>query len=763
VEELAGATGKSPHRWLANTALPVLIVVAGTLIANLGSLWGGFVNWDDPANIVENSRVQGFDAARLQWMWTSRHLGVYEPMGWMLKTGTYALFGLKPGAFHAVSLALHGVCAGLAFLLIRRLIRLARPGMDESSATWGSAVGAMLFSVHPLRVECVAWASGQPYLLAAAFGMASVLAYLRACGRPSTRAPWLGVSWLLFVAALLSKTAIAPLPLVFLLLDVYPLRRRMTSNVWIEKLIFAAPAVLVGWYVASTPIESMIGGPPPSAGARTVFGLEGAGLMLVKTVWPSGLSPFYPLPSVVVWSARAVGLVALVGLAVVLSIGCWRRWPGLACAAAAFLVMVAPTLGFVRHGGQLTADRYSYLSCLGFAALAGGLVAAAGPIIQRVVGIGVIGLALLTWRQTSFWGNSLELWSHALAVDPKNWVAHNNLAAELLEEGKTSEAKDHVNAALAQQPDYPDAWLTLGMILEQEGKPEQAIAVYERAVAIRPHHPAALNLGAALQKAGRGDEARGIYEAALRGDPENRALRNNLAAVLMDAKEPAAAEKLLVGLLVENPRDAQTRLNLGILYSRASRPKDAEEQYRAAIAIEPKNAKAHYHLAGALQAMGRGAEAAEEFRRCIEAEPGHVNARAELAVLMERNGDVAAAVGLLEEANKLKPDDVRVSNKLAWILATTGYDEFRDADRAEKLARATCEKLQNRSPQALDTLAAALAARGKFDEAITTAETAARLALERGNEAEVKKIGEHLECYRARKPWIEQATALLRK
>ncbi len=761
--DAGGGRAETARGWLAHGLVPGVIVVAATLIATLGVLWGGFVNWDDGANIIDNSRVHGLDGGRLAWMWASRHLGVYEPLSWMLKAATYSIFGLKPAAFHAVSWVLHGVCAGLAYFLIRRLVLLARPGLDATSATWGAAVGALLFSVHPLRVECVGWASGQSYLLAAAFGMASVLAYLRASAGGTGRGFWIVLSWLLFVAALLSKAAVVPLPLVLLLLDIYPLRWRIAGPVWAETFAFAVPAILVGGYVMATPIVPMVGGAPPGLWARIVFGMQGAGMLLAKTVWPSELSPFYQMPPALVWSARVVALVAASGLAIVIALTCWRRWPGLACATATFLVMVAPTLGIVRHGEQLTADRYSYLACLGFAAVLAGAIAMAGPILQRVSGVAIIGLALLSWRQASFWSDSGELWRHALAVDSKNWVAHNNLASVLLDAGKTDEAKSHANAAVGLHPDYPDAWMTLGMIVEREEKPEQALALYERAVAIRSWHPAANNLGAVLLKQGRGDEAIAIYEAALRGDPSSRELRNNLAAAKTKARKYLDAEKLLVGLMVEEPGDAVTRLNLGKLYVRAGKPQFAEEQFRKLIATNPTSGEAHLQLGLVLLATQRRDEARAEFQRCIEVDPAQVNARAQLAVLMEQDGEIATAVRLLDEANKIDPADTRVSNKLAWILATTSIDELRDAQRAEGLARGTSERLQNRIPQALDTLAAALAAEGKFDEAVAAAEAAARLAMERDNEALVKKIGERLERYRQQKAWVEQATARVRK
>lgn len=757
------ASAESARGTLVDEVLPVVIVMGATLLATLGVLWGGFVNWDDPANILENPHVHGLDGSRLGWMWTSRHLGVYEPLSWMLKAATYSAAGPRAGAFHAVSWALNGLCAGLAYFLIRRLVVLARPAIDATSATWGAAVGALLFSVHPLRMECVAWASGQSYLLAAAFAMGAVLAYLRASAGGASRGTWLAISWVLFVAAMLSKAAVVPLPLVLLLLDLYPLRRRMTAAVWVEKLAFALPALIVGCYVIATPIDSMVGGTPPGLGARIVYGLQGMGMLLTRMVWPAGLSPFYPMPSAVVWSARVVAYVAASGLVIVSALTCWRRWPGFACAAATFLVMVAPTLGIVRHGEQLTADRYSYLSCLGFAALLAGAVAAAGPIAQRIAGIAIIGLGLLSWRQASFWSDSGELWRHALAVDSKNWVAHNNLASVLLDAGKTDEAKAHANSAVGQQPEYPDGWMTLGMILEREEKPEQALPLYERAVAIRSYHAAANNLGALLLKQGRGDEAISVYEAALRGDPTSRELRNNLAAAKSKARQYAAAEKLLMGLVVEDPGDAETRLNLGKLYVRAGQPKYAEEQFRAVISMAPTSSEAHLQLGLVLLGTGRRDLAREEFQRSIEADRAQVNARAQLAVLMEQDGEVAEAIKLLSEANKINAADTRVSNKLAWILATTSIDELRDPQRAETLARETSERLQNKIPQALDTLAAALAAEGKFDEAVTTAEAAARLAMERDNEALVKTIGQRLERYRQQQPWIEQATSRVRK
>jgi len=748
--------------------VPAGVVAGITLAATAPVLWAGFVNWDDPANILENAHIRGFGTDRLTWMWSSRHLGVWEPAGWMLKAAIFSAAGLSSAAFHAVSWILHAINALLVFALIRRLLPMCTSRrVSDVSCSVAAAGGALLFSVHPLRVECVAWASAQPYLLAAMCSFGAVLCYLQAGERGGAR--WRVASFALLIAALLSKPAAVALPAILLLIDIYPLGRLggapgwLRAGVWLEKLAFALPAVLVALYVAAEPTSSLLPRREVPALQRIGFAGEAIGTLALKTVWPIGLSPFHPLPERV--GATTIALAAIAGavLAVAAALLAWRRSPLAAFASAWFVLMLLPTLGLVRHGDHLVADRYAYLAAVGLSLAASAALLHAGPIMVRVAAGALLLLATLTWRQSTIWNNSESLWRHALAIDSGNWLARNNLAAVLIQKGRLDEAAMHIDEALRLAPDYPDALIARGLIDERQGRVERAIESYRRAVDLMPFHRAAVNLGAALQRIGRTNEAEAVYREALRADPGHRDVRLNYAALCIEQGRVAEGQAILESLLREDPRDADAHVNLGVALLSSGRARDALAQFEAALTADAGHVDAMYHRGGALVELGHRDAAIEAFRACVRADAGHASARAELAVLLLDGGDVGGAIALLEEAHRLRPGDARIVNKLAWVLATSAVDTLRDPPRALQLAAEVPRLLGRETAQSLDTLAAAHAAAGRFDDAVAIATRARDRAMASGNRPLATAIEKRLDGYRQRRAHREYPVTPIRR
>jgi hypothetical protein len=227
-------------------AVPWALALASAAVF-LPVLGAGFVRWDDDLNFVNNDEFGDLSRDRLRWAWTTFRLGVYQPLAWMLLEFEHTLWGLEPRGYHATSLALHAINTVVLYGLVVAILRRFQPD-DGRALLDGSAIATALFAVHPLRVEVVAWISCQPYLPSVLFSMLAVLAYLHAhreAGR--VRWAWLAVAWLLTVAAMLFKAIAVSLPCLFLILDVWPLRRlgpgrRYEPGVWLEKVAFAAPA-----------------------------------------------------------------------------------------------------------------------------------------------------------------------------------------------------------------------------------------------------------------------------------------------------------------------------------------------------------------------------------------------------------------------------------------------------------------------------------------------------------------------------------------
>src|SRR5207249_3436672 len=217
---------------LQHAVIP-LVIAFSTFAAFLPTLQNQFVTWDDEKNFLENPHYRGLGWTELCWMWTT-HLGHYIPLTWMTLGLDYVLWGMNPLGYHLTSLLLHAANAVLFFFLVRRLLTWALPSPSERSHALAvsAAFAALVFAIHPLRVESVAWATERRDVLSGLFYLLTILMYLRACEREERGRGWYWLSVAVFVCALLSKSMVVNLPVVLLILDVYPLRRLGGASGW---------------------------------------------------------------------------------------------------------------------------------------------------------------------------------------------------------------------------------------------------------------------------------------------------------------------------------------------------------------------------------------------------------------------------------------------------------------------------------------------------------------------------------------------------
>src|SRR6266852_2241433 len=435
--------------------LPLLVfLITGTVF--LPALRGDFLNWDDSVNFVANPYYRGLGWAQIKWMLTATLMGHYIPVTWLSFGLNYALGGMNPWGYHVGNLVLHAANATLVYLIARRLLAAARGGGSQSGHATGPVVGAgafaaLVWGVHPLRVESVAWITERRDVLCGLFFLRAALAYLKGLERGGNLRPtWQALSLAAFVSALLSKAAAMPLPAVLLLLDVYPLRRRSAgwNRLVIEKLPYAALA-------AATAVVALIALPRGAAvtsydsyGVIARVGMVAYSLMFypIKFLLPIRLSPMYELPARVDLASWPFlpALLGVAGVTAALVLG-RARWPGGLAAWAYSALMVLPVSGIVHAGFQLAHDRYSYLSGLGLALLAGGALVAvlrAGaesrltPWLAVLLGatavVVVLGLGAESWRQSKIWRSSEILWAWAVDLDPDCAICHNNLGSAII-------------------------------------------------------------------------------------------------------------------------------------------------------------------------------------------------------------------------------------------------------------------------------------------------------------------------------------------
>jgi tetratricopeptide (TPR) repeat protein len=489
-----------------------VVVVGATIVAFLPALQAGFVNWDDRSNFLDNPAYRGLGLTQLAWMFTTFHMGPYQPLAWMTLGLDHLLWGMDARGYHLTSLLLHAATALGFYLVSLRLLGLALGGrVGARDLRIGAAAAALLFAIHPLRAESVAWVTERRDVLSGLFYVLTVLAWLRwaapAPGEPpagqaaepagcrQTRWYWAAVG--LYAAALASKATTVTLLPVLVILDVYPLRRLggtagwRQGRVWLEKapfaLLAAAATVLafVGISRAShlSPLTQM------DIPFRIVLSVYGLAFYVLKSLWPLGLSPLYQLPVEVTWLHFA--LVIGASLAAVLL---RRRWPALLAAWAAYVVTVLPVAGLFQNGPQVVADRYAYLGCLGLALLAGAAAAWRwrGRAAVRVLAAAwLLALGALTWQQAGVWRDSVSLWRHAVGVATASRAAHTNLANAYALERRIPEALAHYGVALDQSVYKAPYHMAMADLLEQAGSHGLALEHALAALRATPPHPGA--------------------------------------------------------------------------------------------------------------------------------------------------------------------------------------------------------------------------------------------------------------------------------
>ena len=539
--------GRAPAalRRLWPALLPVLLVA---LV--YGQVTGfGFVNLDDDQYVYENPHVLGgLSGANLGWALTSGHQGVWIPATWISLQLDAQLSGPGAAGFHRTNLLLHAVNAVLVYLLVLAL----------TGGRWRAAIVAAVFAAHPLNAEAVAWVTARKDLLAAAWTLGAVLCWWRAQAPTGAawRSRWAWGALACAAVALAAKPQAVVLPGLLVLVAQW--RRdedRWTWRALGRDAVAVLPFVVLSAAAAVAAVRLAHGEQfgeitPVPLDQRVADAPAYVWRYLAKLARPAGLAPVYPVEGLHV--SGAWGAALLTGLLAVTSAAwAWRRaWPAFLFGWLWFLAWLLPVLGLVSGGQLMQGDRYAYLAMVGIVFLL--VQAGAGAIARRpglrvplaVLAVAVIGLGAAAARlQAQVWRDPVPLWTHTLAVTEENAFAHQNLAVVLEDRGRPADAWEHLQAALAIDPDSR-AHYNAGNALYALGRTDEAEAQYRRALALNPGLvEAALNLGSLLGEAGRLDEARAVLLRAERQAPELAAVQFNLGLVAYVAgdREEAAA------------------------------------------------------------------------------------------------------------------------------------------------------------------------------------------------------------------------------
>lgn len=528
-------------------------LAALVLVSFSGVFQHDFIHYDDHVYVTDNPHVRGgLTVEGVRWALTATDAGFWHPLTWLSLMADAQLFRLNPGGFHGTSLLLHLATTALLFLVLSGL----------TGSIGKSAFVAALFGVHPLQVEPVAWVAARKDVLCAFFWVAAIGAYGWYALRPG--ALRYGALAAAFGLSLAAKPMAATLPLVLMLLDVWPLNRpagadgsRMLDvatpfrtaswkRLVAEKvpLLMMAAGALAVTFLAEGKIGALKSLEAFTVPQRIANALVSYARYLGKALWPTDLAVHYAHPGD--WPLWAVAgsavLLAVVTLAVLRR---FRRCPFLAIGWFWFLVTLLPVSGIVQVGSHAMADRYAYLPSIGlFLMVAWGVPELLGKRLSSRAGVlaaaAVLLLAVLMMtsrHQVSHWRDAVSVFRHAARVEPQNALVQNNLGAALARSGRSNEAEGPLREALRIRPDYTEAAFNLGSVLAEEGNPDEAVFWYDRALALHPRFAEAYNnKGVLAARCGRFEEAAGLFEAALSIRPGYEDARRNLERVLAEGR-----------------------------------------------------------------------------------------------------------------------------------------------------------------------------------------------------------------------------------
>jgi len=723
----------------SGTKVAVVLVCIALVLSTLAVFWQvhsfGFVNYDDDDYVYENPGVtQGLTWDSFVAAFTTPHVGNWLPMVWLSFALDYQLFGPDPGWMHLVNVALHIANAVLLFLILRK----------ATGGLWPSAFVAAAFALHPMHVESVAWITERKDVLSGFFLLLTVAAYARYVRRHSVISYVLAV--LLYALGLLAKPMIVTVPLLLLLLDYWPLNRfelqpRESAGVHSRLLIlrrmiaekipfFVLSAI---WSVVTFLVQRGSGSVADlenlPAYARCANAFQSYAQYVAKMFWPRNMAVFYPYDEGTVRPLQAILSALLIITVSILAIRSRRKHKYLYVGWLWFLAALVPVIGLIQSGAQSMADRYTYIPYIGlFIMIAWGVpeLMSGLPHTKHLLGgaaaIVFAALGVCAYRQTSYWTDSITLFSHAIEVTQRNDTAYNNRGSAYTELGLWEKGIEDFHRAIGIRPDNAHAYNNLGVAYVKLGRWQEAEKAFKLATEAEADYAEACNnLGIAYGERGRWQEAEEAFMHALDARANYAEAYNNLGIARSKLERWQEAEEAYKRAIEIDRNYVAALNNLGEAYEKLGKWQAAIESYKEAIAIKPDHAESHKDLGSALGRLGRWEEATIAYERAVESEPNYVEAYKGLGIAYGKVGRWQDATQSLEQAIALDPNDAATHHNIGIAYVELG----RRSAGIEAFRRAIAH-----DPNSVDShhnLANELVLEGRYDEALNEYRAALRL------------------------------------
>lgn len=585
-----------------------------TIFISYALIWQNGLVWDDDPYILLNEAVKNF---QLNALLTDFHVGNYHPLTMLTLAVEYWLVQDKPWLYHLNNLLLHSFNTGMVYVLIHKLFK----------NTYTALITALLFALHPLHVESVAWAAERKDVLYTAFLLLSFYYYL--VYRDSQKALHYLLSLGLFILSCFSKGMAVVLPAILIMTDWFLLDHRLVFQKLLQKIPFFI-VTLIFAYIATT-AQKDAGADASAVISAAYNGFERLRIVAysflfywVKTIWPSNLLPFYPYPQKPGGQLPAIYNMALVGVLVFAMLVYWfgrnRKW--LWWAVSFFIIAISTVIQILPVGSAIVADRYYYLSSIGplFLMAKALEILSKKNIIFKYAGPALCVLfGLLTFFQVPHWKNGYTLFKPAEKVYPEDAMVISNIGWYHLGQKDYKTAKEYLMRADNNGFKNADVCRTIGSMFIDEGQSELAIPYLQRAYEYLPKKSRTDWLMAlALSKLGRNTEAIPYAERALAEEPQNLEYSNTMASIYTQAKMPEKAKVLYDKLLVTNPGDPDAKLNQAYNMKLAGDVNGEINALKDLIIQYPEYIPAYRNIGVSLSELGRNTETIEYWKKAAQ-------------------------------------------------------------------------------------------------------------------------------------------------
>lgn len=651
-----------------------------------------FINFDDEQYVTENIHViSGLNLNNIEWAFTSTYASNWHPLTWISHMMDVYLFGINPGIHHVINVIYHILNSVLLFIVLNKI----------TGAVWRSAAVAALFAFHPLHVESVAWISERKDVLSTFFWILTIYMYLRyVLSHTVSKYLLMIVS---FSLGLMAKPMLVTLPFVLVLLDFWPLKRRElspadkgsqseSSKIYMQgplKLVLEKIPLIILSLTASgiTFYAQSAGGAVNSLelvsfSSRFQNAIISYVAYLLKMVWPFNLAVFYPYPQQFNTLMVVICLLLIIAVTVIV-VMYKKRLPYLLTGWFWYLGTLVPVIGIVKVGSQSMADRYTYIPLIGIFIM---IVWSINVFFDKfkikkqilVVLAGSVFLFLIvcSWIQLTYWENDYTLFTHAIKVDPNNYVAHENLGTYLFNRGDVVGAKEHSQMAFRINPHEILAYCNFGKCLFVEKKYDEAYEQFNICLKLNPQYQEALKfMGNIMLIKGNFDEAITLYTESLRFKHDQPEVYNHLGQSFFFSNRFTEAIKCYQEALRLQPLNIEVMNNLDKAMSARARFLDQILSMEESIKINANNPELHAKLADMYSKDDNDIRAITHYQRALSIQPTSIHALFGLTMIYSKNKKYHNALNLLIKLNEIQPDNPEIYYNIACIYAKLNMND----------------------------------------------------------------------------------------